>query len=856
MRTDSKPAPGVIDLVGETARLHALEALKILDTPPEEAFDDLVWLASALCNAPIALVSLVDGHRQWFKARHGVDAQETPRSDSFCAHAIGSDELLEVEDACDDPRFAANPLVLGAPHIRFYCGAPLVGAKGHRFGTLCVVDAEPRRLTAEQREALTRLARRASEALESRRDRFVAQAREQAIAQLLEALPDAVLTCDASGMLKEFNAAARAWHGVDVRELPPEDWAQHFDLYQASGEQLLNRDEVPLFRAWNGERVQGARIQIHAKGQPPRMMSCNADPLLGADGSVLGAVCVMHDVTAVAVAQDESRLQAQRFAGAFAAAAQGMALVSTNGQWLEVNDAVCEMFGYDRESLLQIDFQRVTHPEDLSTDLELVADVLAGRRASYQLDKRYFHRSGRTIHAHLSVSLVRDAKGMPLHFVSQIQDLTLRHQAEQRLRDSEQRMRSVLENSYDAFIAIDDSEAIVEWNRAAEATFGWRRSEVLGRSLADVIVPPGTRAAHRAGMQRYLRTGEGRSLDQRLQLPALHRSGHEFPVEMTISAVMVGNRRLFNAFLHDISARRAAELRLTTSEERLRTVADNVPALIGHVGADLRYQFVNRPYAEWFGKTPEEIVGRHMNEVLRAEDFNALSDKLALVLAGQTISFDMDVPDKDGQTRHMHATYIPDSRKQERVEHGGFHLMMHDVTAQTRLARVLEERALTDELTGLPNRAAWTAELQRWVARAQRVGARMAVMFLDLNGFKEINDRHGHAAGDAVLREFAHRLRSALRRGDFIARLAGDEFVVLLDRMSDVQRDFSHIAEKIRHALAPPVDVNGALLHITASMGFATQEGPDFDVERLMRLADEAMYDAKRSEDKTYAVRC
>ncbi|HEU5316015.1 MAG TPA: GAF domain-containing protein, partial [Chloroflexota bacterium] len=154
----------------ETERLKALAAYDVLDTPAEQAFDDIALLAAHICHAPIALVSLVDEARQWFKARVGMDLTETPREVAFCAHAINTpDDLFVVPDSHEDPRFADNPLVIGQPHLRFYAGAPLVTPDGHAVGTLCVIDRHPRRLDREQAAALRVLAREVTAQLELRR---------------------------------------------------------------------------------------------------------------------------------------------------------------------------------------------------------------------------------------------------------------------------------------------------------------------------------------------------------------------------------------------------------------------------------------------------------------------------------------------------------------------------------------------------------------------------------------------------------------------------------------------------------------------------------------------------------------
>lgn len=155
--------------VDESDRLTALERYEILDTEPERNFDDITRIASVICRTPISAISLIDRDRQWFKSSIGLESSETSRNQAFCAHTILSSDLLVIEDATKDPRFQDNPFVTGNPNIRFYAGAPLVTPDHFRLGSLCVIDRQPRTLTAEERSALESLSRLVMTELELRR---------------------------------------------------------------------------------------------------------------------------------------------------------------------------------------------------------------------------------------------------------------------------------------------------------------------------------------------------------------------------------------------------------------------------------------------------------------------------------------------------------------------------------------------------------------------------------------------------------------------------------------------------------------------------------------------------------------
>ncbi len=205
----------------EAERLAALDSYEILDTGPSEGFDRLTRLASALIGTPIATVALIDGQRQWFKSKVGVDGSETPREDAFCAHAILGDEVMVVEDASLDARFADNPLVTGDPNIRFYAGAPLVTKEGLPLGTLCVIDSIARTLTPHNRRVLQDLAAMAADEMELHKNLRLLHARKRELEKSQEGLRAANRKLESMAATDGLTGIAnrRAFDAACAREL-------------------------------------------------------------------------------------------------------------------------------------------------------------------------------------------------------------------------------------------------------------------------------------------------------------------------------------------------------------------------------------------------------------------------------------------------------------------------------------------------------------------------------------------------------------------------------------------------------------------------------------------------------------
>lgn len=430
----------------ETARVAALRSYAIFGTGPEKVFDRIVELVARQFAVPIALVSLIDENRQWFKAKFGWQAQETDRNTSICAHTILDDDVLVIPDAATDHRVSASPLVTGAPGVRFYAGAPLRDPQGYALGTLCLTDTEPRSgLSENDRDSLADFAAIVADLIVARAsanetpaashapidmDSELASGRIESSRNFLQAvldqIQDGIIACDANGKLSFFNRATRELHGVEREDLPPEQWASRYNLYAADGTTPLQMKDVPLFRAFSGEFVSNQDVIIAPEGGARRHVVASGNALYDKSGNKLGAVVSMHDVTKERTAQSAMQASEEQFRTAIESSPIGMAIVAPNGRWVKVNDALVNMLGYTTDELLKSDFQSITHPDDLEADLGLVNQMLNREIDHYDMEKRYFRKDGSVVWALLSVALVWNDDGTPMHFISQIQDITQR----------------------------------------------------------------------------------------------------------------------------------------------------------------------------------------------------------------------------------------------------------------------------------------------------------------------------------------------------------------------------------------------------------------------------------------------
>jgi diguanylate cyclase (GGDEF)-like protein/PAS domain S-box-containing protein len=692
--------------VDESRRLAALLDLAVLDTEAEERFDRLTRLAARILDVPIALVSLIDADRQWFKSRVGLADTETSRDVSFCGHAVLHDELFVVTDATQDERFVDNPLVVSDPSIRFYAGRPLHAALGERVGTLCVIDRQPRDLTPEDRQVI------------------------EDLAELVE------------------------------REL----------------------NQRTLADAWEATRATHARYQAIFEN--------------------------LHE---------------------------SISLIRPGEGWVLGNDASDRMLGYPEGTTRLDNRQSFVHPDDIDAASQAFRDVVSGARRG---DDPWLVR-------------VKAADGTWHWFESVANDLRTNPD-----------VRAVLVSTRDVTERVaraQQHELIVEhsplgiWTLDPDATVAYvndRLAALLGYDPADMVGEPAERfymPEQRAGFrERWGAVSPGRLFHTR-EMPYQHRDGHAVLLEMTACGLFTpnGQHQGATAMFRDRTHELALEAKAAVSERRYELLFEHSSDVITVMGADHTWKYSSPAGTRLLGYAPDQRPDGGIFALVHPDDVPVAMRALEEVHQGargphEPVTF--RVLTIDGNVRHFESTGV-NLIGEPLID--GVMIVSRDVTERVELTQQLEHAAGHDALTDLVNRGAFSERLEAALARQRRDGLPVAVCFLDLDRFKEVNDTLGHQVGDEVLCGVADRLRRVVRVEDVAARLGGDEFVVLLAPVDDVD-DVRGVASRLVDELAVAHTTSAGPVTCAASVGVAFARAAEGSIELLAR-ADAALYEAKRA---------
>ena len=650
------------------------------------------------------------------------------------------------------------------------------------------------------------------------------QASQRQFAAFLHNTPDGVLVIDDSGTLLHANAAFVAMAGLDAGVLRG----------RRASEVLRGEASVLVALIADGGAPTTTELTLPGSGGEPLHVECLVARYQQASGHWQTHVS-LRDVT-----------QAKR----------AQALLATSEARLKaVSDHVPALFAYvDRTQTYRFANAHFLHVMGIAPEAVIgrtMRDFL-GESAHDELrphiegalrgERQKFERTGWKQNAatHFLAEYVPDrrADGSVAGFFLMVLDITDRHRAELALARSEALVRAITDHTPGLLSRMDRDYRYTFANANYVAWFGLSESPV-GRTVAQVFGEPVFEGV-RARIDEAL-AGQDVVFDLANAVKG-PRAADFMQVHYVPDRDADGRVIGVYGLVTDRTEQQRSRDRIEASERQLRAVTDNLPMLITYVDADERLRFMNGTFNDWLGVDLKQAVGRPLAEVVGAEHYASRREHLRAALGGQRVEFEVVSMTLAGP-RNLQTVYIPDTRDDGSVR--GIFTLSTDVTAMKKVERELQRLARIDTLTGLANRRQFDELLEQSLARHRRAKRPLALIFLDIDHFKRINDSHGHGAGDAVLKEFASRLLQSLRATDVAARLSGDEFVVILDGLA-TRDEAVGVANKLLLAIREPMAVGDRTLDVTASMGLAYLDGSvEIDAKALMVRADRALYRAK-----------
>ncbi|WP_341908837.1 PAS domain-containing protein [Polaromonas sp. YR568] len=649
MNTAPSPLP-----TDESRRLARLKALMVLDTEPEPIFDALARAASSVCGTPIGLLTLIEQDRQWFKARVGVDVAEVPRNISFCAHTVLGDDLIEVPDATDDARFAANPLVTDAPGFRFYAGTPLVMSSGERVGTLCVLDTTPHHLTDTQRSVLKELATSAVQALEMRE-----RAREVAIVgsdpkfqALSDACPFGIFHTDLEGRCTYTNPRWQELYGLSYEDSLGHGWA----------DALHPDDRAEVFARWQQSAASGEEfdMEFRIRQQSGEVLYVRAKARSHTDfsGKKSGYVGAVYDVTQRREAEDRLRAsnsfldRAERIAGV------GGWELDLEARTLHWTDQTCRIYDLPAGHQPTVDEHLQYFDAEACATIERTARESAQSGKPWDLELPMVTAAGRRIWVRSVGHVIKTVGGAPVRLVGALQDVTTKRALEDELRRSNDLLAAMLESLPCAVSVFDAKLELVAHNRNFQTMLGFPR---------ELFASP------RAAFERFIRFnaeqgeyGDGdldakvRDIVARASEPSVHRFERTRPNGLTLEiqgAPMPGGG--FVTTYTDISERKRSEQALRTSEERLTRALDATGLALWDFDVERGQVYLSEAWSTLLGGPPQATVTTFAGLAAQVpeQDQAALLASLTSVLKGNAADYSVEhrVRRHDGQLIWVHS---------------------------------------------------------------------------------------------------------------------------------------------------------------------------------------------------------
>jgi diguanylate cyclase (GGDEF)-like protein/PAS domain S-box-containing protein len=642
--------------------------------------------------------------------------------------------------------------------------------------------------------------------------------------RVLEITPDIAIVADLEGVIVYGNASLEKRVGKPLSELIGRHASEvvHPEDLDAEGSGWNDfiagrRDEIELALRF-GSSQTGWRWCLGSVGIDREL------------GLVIGTY---QETTALREAEE-------RFRRAFEDAGIGMSITDLDGRFVRVNWSLAAMLGRSPEELAGMRVRDITHPDHIVDDADAMQRLAAGDLDVHRTEKRYLRPDGSQAWVSLTASVVRDADGQAVHFLAQMTDVGERRAAEQARAESERRFRTLASASPVGIFAIGDDGRLAYANEHLREIFGLSADMLDGPPWLDRIVEP-DRERVVVEVRRARTLGTSASLDVRVEADVDRWARVNLAPLLDGSDAPTG----LVGTVEDITVEVTARMALAAREAEYRMLAEHSTDFLSRHGLDATFKYASPVSQTLLGWAPEAMMGKTPTELGmdHPDDLDIFERTWAQALRrDEPRTAGYRARRRDGSIVWLETTFRAvrdgDGNAREMV------CVSRDISERKNAELELAHRALHDGLTGLPNRTLFLDRLGHALRRSRRRDAGLAVLFVDLDRFKVVNDSLGHEAGDRLLVDVAMRLSSALRPADTLARFGGDELILLCEDIGD-ESDARTIAERLLQTFTEPFLVQDGEAFLHASIGIALARDGFETADDLIRDADAAMYRAK-----------
>jgi diguanylate cyclase (GGDEF)-like protein/PAS domain S-box-containing protein len=568
-----------------------------------------------------------------------------------------------------------------------------------------------------------------------------------------------------------------------------------------------------------------------------------------AQGKPIGFRGTSRDITERKKADDVLRASEEKYRTIIETMQDGYLEMDLLGKYTFSNDVICEHLGYPREELIGATADKFQDEENYKKTLRDFAEIYKTGKPVKSLEVECTRKDGTRGIYELSSSLMRDAGGKAIGFRSISRDITERKQMEEKIRQSEERYRTIIEQMEDGYFEIDLRGVFTFVNNAECRNIGYSREEIIGKD-SHLFGDENTYKTMTKFFTDIYKTGKS---VYAYDIELIKKDGTKAYNE--ISAALIRNAQGepsgFRGIARDVTERKLLEEKIRQSEERYRTIIEEMEEWYFETDLTGNITFFNDIFANVLGYSQKKLTGLNFRDFIKKEESESVYRLFNQVFktGKSTKNFPYAFVRPDGTVTSAEFSIFPKWDKEAKIV--GFRGVGHDITERKRAEEKIQYMATHDALTGLPNRLMFSQLLNHAIQSAKRYQRQFAIFFIDLDRFKTINDSLGHAAGDQLLQEIALRFKQSLRAVDVVGRLGGDEFVILIEEISDSSQ-IATVAHKILTAAIKPMVLLGEECRVTASIGISMYPKDAEDEQALMQNADIAMYLAKEEGKNNY----